>query len=425
MRVMLTSNVLMPDIAAAIGHTIPNTSGSWMTPLVQEMSAQAPEIQIGILIYAANLNLKEPVVRDVNGIRYYLVSWGKVGRRLGFSGGLRKQIREALDDFGPNLVNVWGTETPFAQQVIREAQARNSKTLVCIQGIASTCGKAAFGGLSLAEILKYRTFKEWLTCSGILERGLHMKLRGKNETKLIPSLSHIVFQGSWTESQVAAINPTAQRYFTDRLIRDPFWTAHWTLEKCKRFTIFAPSGAGPAKGVHHTIRTLPLIRQKFPDVELRIAALSAADLASGKNGYVSYLKHLIKKHHLEKHVTALGPLSAEEMSEECKNAHVFVHASAIESYCVAFAEAMLVGLPACCSYVGGMPGLAVDGEEAVFHSFGDYQMLAHQISRVFADDSFAAKLSKNARARAQQRHEAKRIIDNFIDCYEHCSGHLN
>ena len=34
-----------------------------------------------------------------------------------------------------------------------------------------------------------------------------------------------------------------------------------------------------------------------------------------------------------------------------------------------FAEAMLVGLPACCSYVGGMPGLAVDCEEAVFSLF--------------------------------------------------------
>lgn len=425
MKLLLTSNVLTPDIAATIGHKIPNTSGSWMTPLVHEMSSQASEIQIGILIYVANLNLKETVVRDVNGIRYYLISWGKIGRRLGITGDLRRQIRYALDDWAPDLVNVWGTETQFAQQVIRESQARNAKTLVCIQGIASTCGKSAFGGLSLAEILKYRTFKEWLTCSGMLERGLHMKLRGRNEMKLIPSLSHIVFQGSWTESQVIAINPTAHRYYTDRLIRDAFWSTHWILDKCKRFTIFAPSGAGPAKGVHHTIRALPLIRQKFPDVGLRIAGLSASDLASGKQGYFSYLKHLIKKHQLEKHVAALGPLSAEEMSKECKNAHVFVHASAIESYCVAFAEAMLVGLPACCSYVGGMPGLAVDGEEAVFHSFGDYQMLAHQISRLFADDTYTAKLSKNARARARQRHDAKRIIDNFIDCYKHCSGHLN
>lgn len=423
MRVMLTSNVLMPDIAAAIGHTIPNTSGSWMTPLIREMRSQAPEIQMGVLIYAAGLNLKEPIIKDVNGVRYYLTSWGKIGRRLGVSGGLRTQIREALDDFDPDLVNVWGTETPFAQQVTREAQTRNSKTLVCIQGIASTCGKAAFGGLSFAEILKYRTFKEWLTCSGMLERGLHMKLRGKNEMKLIPSLSHVVFQGRWTESQVAAINPTAHRYFTDRLIRDAFWNAHWSLDRCNRHTIFAPSGAGPAKGVHHTICALPLIRQKFPDVSLRIAGLSASDLASGKQGYFCYLKHLIKKHQLEKHVIALGPLSAEEMSKECENAHVFVHASAIESYCVAFAEAMLVGLPACCSYVGGMPGLAVDCEEAVFHSFGDYQMLAHQISEVFADETYAASLSKNAKKRARKRHVAKRIIDNFIDSYRDSIGH--
>ena len=42
--------------------------------------------------------------------------------------------------------------------------------------------------------------------------------------KLIPSLSPLLFfKGVWTESQVAAINPTAHRYFTDRLIRDAFW----------------------------------------------------------------------------------------------------------------------------------------------------------------------------------------------------------
>ena len=50
-------------------------------------------------------------------------------------------------------------------------------------------------------------------------------------------------------------------------------------------------------------------------------------------------------------------------------------------------------------------------------------MLAHQISEVFADETYAASLSKTLKKRARKRHEAKRIIDNFIDSYQNSIGH--
>ena len=48
----------------------------------------------------------------------------------------------------------------------------------------------------------------------------------------------------------------------------------------------------------------------------------------------------------------------------------------IETYCLSFAEAMIVGVPTVTSFTGAMPELARHGEESLFYNSIDYQTCA-------------------------------------------------
>ena len=79
---------------------------------------------------------------------------------------------------------------------------------------------------------------------------------------------------------------------------------------------------------------------------------------------------------------------------------------------------MLVGTPSVVSGTGGVPSMARDGIEALFHPPGDAAALAEQIRRVFEDDALAVALSAGARRRALVRHAPEKILDNLLAVYE-------
>ena len=56
------------------------------------------------------------------------------------------------------------------------------------------------------------------------------------------------------------------------------------------------------------------------------------------------------------------------MIGELLNCNVCVMPSFIETYCLAFAEAMMVGVPVVVSFAGAMPELAEHNKEAMFYN---------------------------------------------------------
>jgi len=75
---------------------------------------------------------------------------------------------------------------------------------------------------------------------------------------------------------------------------------------------------------------------------------------------------------------------------------------------------MAVGVPCAASYVGGVPEYAQHEENALLHRYEDYEMLAHNIIRLFSDVELAKKLSENARAqmsKPKEESDYKKIRD--------------
>lgn len=115
-----------------------------------------------------------------------------------------------------------------------------------------------------------------------------------------------------------------------------------------------------------------------------------------QDGYSKWLKKRIKLLGIDENVTWLGSLDAANLILQMHKANVVVVPSFVESYCLAFDEALTVGVPTVVSFAGAMPELATHEKSALYFPPGDAVMCANAIEKVFLDCEYATELSWNA-----------------------------
>jgi glycosyltransferase involved in cell wall biosynthesis len=126
---------------------------------------------------------------------------------------------------------------------------------------------------------------------------------------------------------------------------------------------------------------------------------------------------MIRRLDLTNSIDWLGPLNADQIVAELKNAPATVIPTFIESSCAAMQEAMTIGSPVVVSYVGGLPSLGKDGETCLFFPPGDEAMCACQMERAWTDRELAQRLSRESRKIAAIRNDRQRIIGRQLEIY--------
>ena len=109
------------------------------------------------------------------------------------------------------------------------------------------------------------------------------------------------------------------------------------------------------------------------------------------------------------------------MADMYTKSNIFVSPSSIENSPNSLGEAQLIGTPVIASYVGGVPDMAKHEKTALLYRFEEYEMLAHFIVRIFANDSLAKSLSENGRITAEKRHDKKLNTTTMLDIYRDIS----
>ena len=107
----------------------------------------------------------------------------------------------------------------------------------------------------------------------------------------------------------------------------------------------------------------------------------------------------------------------EELVNEMRHCNVFVQSSYVESYSLALAESMAIGVPSVVSYAGAMPELAEENRMALFYSPSDYYKCAYQIERLLDNEELANNLSHNARELAIERNSVEFVVKKQISIY--------
>ena len=88
----------------------------------------------------------------------------------------------------------------------------NIPTLLTIQGIIRRIVEEYYGGLSLGEILKISTLRDWVKLKTPLFYKMLYKHNAKREEQVLKTVKYVTGRTDWDKSTMLAVNPEL-RYF--------------------------------------------------------------------------------------------------------------------------------------------------------------------------------------------------------------------
>jgi len=318
-------------------------NGSWLQPMAEEIQS-IPDI---LLFNVTIGNVDKIEQYNYKNIVQWILPNDKTKKNIQIASIQKcKEVTSIIEKVQPDLIHIWGTESVWAS-IYRQGYIKY-KTMIDIQGLLFVYTDYFYGGLTNREIIQSIHLKEilmpWRTL--FIKKEVFRK-RGAEEVSCLKKIKNISFQSAWVKNQVSIINPNAQYFATRIMLRPGFYTSpQWKYKTINNSPIiFSSSSAAVSyKGLHVLIKAIVLLKRKYPDIQLRFAG--TIDVGNRLlDGYSKFLRTLIAKNCLENNVVYAGPIDDNQMIGELLNCNVCVVPSFIETYCLAFAEAMMVGVP--------------------------------------------------------------------------------
>jgi glycosyltransferase involved in cell wall biosynthesis len=339
------------------------------------------------------------------------------------SASLRAAFQRIVSETAPELIHVHGSE--FLYGLLQEGSPVPRPQVVSIQGILDGYWPFCGGGLSVPDMLRFRTLRDWIRFDGMLEQSWRMRQRAEQvEARALAAARHVIGRTDWDREHMRRLAPRAVYHHGDEALREAFHAAPaWTIAGVRRHSVYASAASIPLKGFHHLLEAASMLKGDFPGLRIRVALPVFATPGSlgarlRETGYAPYLRNRIRALGLREIVDPLGELDEAGVAAELGSAHAFVLPSLIENSPNSLAEAMVVGTPSVVSCVGGVPSMARDGESALFFGAGDPTHLALQLRRLFTDDALAMRLSGEARRVARPRHDPATVARQIVGIYE-------
>lgn len=414
-KILCIVNTILPKVCDILNIPHP-WSGGWLVSFIDNIA----KINGFTLSVATVYSGKEVKKIEIDGIIYYLLPQGK--SLLKYNKTLEPYWKDICNSFSPDIIHLHGTENNFGLACIKACPGE--KYIVSIQGLCSVIERYYYSGIEMHDLLFNITLRDIIRSDNIFRKRREFRRRGVFEKEIIKSVSHIIGRTRWDEVHTMTINPDVRYHFCNDNLQDAFYktTKTWNINSIERYTIYVSQGYYPIKGVHMLIRAAQIVKANFPELKIYVAGLN---ILKGKSiydrlslsGYGKYLRKLIINLGLAENISFVGLLTPDEVIEKLVHSHICVYPSSIENGS-SLGEAQYLGTPVIASYAGGMPSTVIDEVNGLLYRFEEYEMLAHNIVRIFNDNTLAVKLSENGKVTAMERHNSIENINNMLSIYK-------
>lgn len=323
--------------------------------------------------------------------------------------GAIAEWKKIIDTEKPDVIEIWGTEFPYALAALRAADNK-IPSVIFVQGILDSIAKYYLSGLTEKELKGAVTLRDRLEKTTIRQTQRAFKKRAEYEKEIARLSGHIIVENEWAEAYYKKMLPEVKAHFLPISISESFASKSWEENSMASHTIMCSAADYPIKGLHMLLRALVIVKKTYPDVKLFVPgtplrSTNTLKLKLKQHGYDKLISKMLAELELNENVSYTGRLTADEMAQKMSEVNCFVMCSAIENHSSTLKEAMTVGAPCIASYVGGVPEYAVNGENCLLYRFEDYEVLAQNICKLFEDKDLRAKLSKAAREQMRKPKE--------------------
>ncbi len=396
--------------------------GSWIRPLLEELKS---EVDIEVFLITNN----ESETKIENGVTFHYVHNSNTLCSSSLSAPAAQIYLDIINTFKPDLIHVHGTELNMGQ-IYRFLS--DIPVVVSVQGILTECFPVSTNGLTKFDMKPFRTLKNLLGRGGLYSMEKRWKHGSETyELDIIRNNHYFFCRTHWDKAFVKKHNPEACIFHGEELLRPAFYNnaGKWRLDRCIPHRIFTTAGFNPIKGLHYAIKTLAEVKKLWPNVsmvipgtQMHVFAYRGLKQRIFGEEYVGYCNHLIDKLGVRENVIFLPYLDDKQMVEELLKANVFLSATSIDNSPNALGEAMMIGVPAVVTPVGGIPSII---EHEVNGLLTVPNQMSENINRVFLDINFIQKISQNAYATALVRHDIETTKKQYLNAYNSIISNFN
>ena len=163
------------------------------------------------------------------------------------------------------------------------------------------------------------------------------------------------------------------------------------------------------KGVQNLISAMPKILNGYNDSKLVIV---------GRGGMYDELKNQAKAMGIENKIYFTGYLNSKQVQKMYKCADVAVFPSTYEPFGIVALEAMLAGVPAVVSDIGGLDEIINHGIDGMKSYAGNSNSIADSVLTLLYDHKLCSNISKNAKAKVKEQFNWNKIAQDTHFIYE-------
>ncbi len=263
----------------------------------------------------------------------------------------------------------------------------------------------AFGWREGLSIRRY--YNDWLR-RYVYQRGVHVLERtGLRKHDLL------LFNSENVRAKVAdAYGLDSRKLRVVHLAVPPRRRSLEPREGGRPILLFA-GGNFQRKGVGTILRALPLLSQRWRDIQLRVL---------GNDHSARQMAGLATKLRVARRVSFLGWRPWHEVMREMERASLFVMPSWEEGFGLVFLEAMQVGTPVIGGDAGGTREVITDGINGFLVPPGDHHALADRIARVLESTEVRESLVEGGKATVQ-RFTPQDLAEATLGAYREALDH--
>lgn len=412
MNILWVVNVPLPIASEAMGTRV-QPYGGWLTGAALALSAEE-KINLTIAFPYDDSKIRDFTVNNINFCTFKNIK--------DVENYNQESINSIFDRQSFSIVNVFGTELPHSYVFVRHAKIRNIPVVITLQGLVNFIKHHVDAGIPFYFKLPL-TIRNLILGDSVYGLKKIYSKRAQLEVESLKLADFIIGRTFWDYSCVRLINKNVPYYICDESLRNNFYERSWELDNCKRHSIYFSQASNPLKGLHYILKALFIVKQRYPDVILKVGGSKIIKesifktLFSG-TGYALYIHYLLKKYDLSKNVIFIGTQDENSVVDNLLDSHVFVSASTIENSSNSTCEAMLLGVPAISSNVGGSSDLITHGEDGFLYQYDAHYLLANLLFDLFESDEKCKIVSVNARNRAKSRHDISNNLKNLVNIYK-------
>ncbi len=167
------------------------------------------------------------------------------------------------------------------------------------------------------------------------------------------------------------------------------------------------------KGHALLIEALAILKQKDKKLDWRCQIIGTGPLDK-------YLRRLVRKRKLRGQVSIIT--DADDIREAMRHFTIYVQYSRTESFGMAVAEAMALGVPTIVSNKGALPEMVSDGHDGVVVPYGKTEFLANAIERLIKKEKLRRELGEAARKKIIKSYNQDTIVEKIEQVYYKALG---